>query len=543
MALIGLAVIVLLVENRRAAPPPATSGLLSFRELLKPSQGGRVILAGGILGALTATDALIFLTLQRKSALPPTLFPLLFVGVAVAYFVLALPLGRLADRIGRHRLFVSGHIAVIAIYLLLLSPWFPPAADHRRRGAARGVLCGDRRRTFCAGDDAIRPAAAFDGAVAGGDGGGTGSRCRRRSVRGALDLVACQWCPRRLRVRADAGDCRALRGCCASIDRGTPLPRRCRYDRAGTPWCLHCCRRRRLRSDGHLARSRGEGRGRDRPSAAGWGRIQATPSQAPVSALSIAGAGCGLQRRCLRGSGRNGRAPIGARPPVPRGPHGRRPRSLPGDPWRDRIRRAHLRQQLRRPRRVAACRRARAASRSRRTGRWQRRRCLSAAIPTPTPPSRRGHRLSTSQPVVSWSRISKPWRCAGMAALSTRLTSTSGALPSCAIPGRFYATLATAGRTYLVRGHADERTLEVVDRDVECPSISPNNQLLAYKHRIRTEASPVQLGNLAARPARPAVAGPSASVIRWMNRSSGSMTSASSTPARQRVSQPPPISG
>lgn len=127
MAVIGLAVIVLLVENRRAAPSARPQKRPPFVDLLKRRQGGRVIAAGGLLSALTATDALIFLLVQRKGGMPPTTFPLLFVGVAVAYFLLALPFGRLADRVGRHRLFVAGHVAVIGVYLLLLSPWFPPA--------------------------------------------------------------------------------------------------------------------------------------------------------------------------------------------------------------------------------------------------------------------------------------------------------------------------------------------------------------------------------------------------------------------------------
>jgi MFS family permease len=126
MAVIGLAIIVLLVENRRSATSSTAAVRPSFMDVIGPGQGGRVIAAGGLLGAMTATDALIYLLVQRKGALTPTLFPLLFVGTAVAYFLLALPFGRLADRMGRHRLFIAGHAAVIAIYLLLLSPWFPP---------------------------------------------------------------------------------------------------------------------------------------------------------------------------------------------------------------------------------------------------------------------------------------------------------------------------------------------------------------------------------------------------------------------------------
>ena len=45
----------------------------------------------------------------------------------------------------------------------------------------------------------------------------------------------------------------------------------------------------------------------------------------------------------------------------------------------------------------------------------------------------------------------------------------------------FYATLRTGGRTYLVRGDVDKRTLEVLHDNVECPSVSPDGTRVAYK--------------------------------------------------------------
>jgi hypothetical protein len=48
----------------------------------------------------------------------------------------------------------------------------------------------------------------------------------------------------------------------------------------------------------------------------------------------------------------------------------------------------------------------------------------------------------------------------------------------------FYAALRTAGKTYLVRGELALRRLTVIRENVECPSISPNNRLLAYKKRV-----------------------------------------------------------
>lgn len=47
----------------------------------------------------------------------------------------------------------------------------------------------------------------------------------------------------------------------------------------------------------------------------------------------------------------------------------------------------------------------------------------------------------------------------------------------------FYATLATKGRTYLVRGDLRTRTLSTLRTNVECPSLSPDGTRLAYKSR------------------------------------------------------------
>jgi hypothetical protein len=48
----------------------------------------------------------------------------------------------------------------------------------------------------------------------------------------------------------------------------------------------------------------------------------------------------------------------------------------------------------------------------------------------------------------------------------------------------FYASLRTAGKTYLVRGELALRKLTVVRDGVECPSLSPDNRLLGYKKRV-----------------------------------------------------------
>jgi hypothetical protein len=48
----------------------------------------------------------------------------------------------------------------------------------------------------------------------------------------------------------------------------------------------------------------------------------------------------------------------------------------------------------------------------------------------------------------------------------------------------FYATLATRGTNYLVRGDLDRREMHVVRAGIECPSLSPDNSRLVFKKRI-----------------------------------------------------------
>lgn len=49
---------------------------------------------------------------------------------------------------------------------------------------------------------------------------------------------------------------------------------------------------------------------------------------------------------------------------------------------------------------------------------------------------------------------------------------------------RFYATLATAGKTYLVVGSIVDRAVQVMHENVECPSLSPDQTRVAFKRRV-----------------------------------------------------------
>ena len=132
-ALVGLGILVLFVQPTRAAAPDAAARPAAPRSRLAPSLRGALgllripryralVLAGGALSLATASDAFIFLALQEELDLGTSLFPLLFVGSASVFMVLAAPIGRLADRVGRTRVLFGGYGLLLAVYAVLLGP-------------------------------------------------------------------------------------------------------------------------------------------------------------------------------------------------------------------------------------------------------------------------------------------------------------------------------------------------------------------------------------------------------------------------------------
>lgn len=128
-ALVGLAILGLFVADRGAAAPPAPrAGPRRLRAAFASARFRTLVAAGGLLGLATISDALLYLLLQRRGAVSATAFPLLFVGTAAVYLLLARRAGRLADRFGRARVFLAGHALALAIYGLLLTGAAGPAA-------------------------------------------------------------------------------------------------------------------------------------------------------------------------------------------------------------------------------------------------------------------------------------------------------------------------------------------------------------------------------------------------------------------------------
>jgi MFS family permease len=122
-AVLGVAVIGLLVEEQplHAMGDKRPRGR-DLRWLLRDAGIGRLALAAGLLSLVTVSDGFLYLALHDREGLPAAVFPLLFVGTAVVYMSLAVPLGRLADAVGRVQVLLGGQFLLAAAYLLALVP-------------------------------------------------------------------------------------------------------------------------------------------------------------------------------------------------------------------------------------------------------------------------------------------------------------------------------------------------------------------------------------------------------------------------------------
>lgn len=128
-AVIGVAALALLVPNLKTGSPAGTATerrpgpAFVFRWTLFREPGlGRLLVASGLLGLLTVGDGFIYLVLQDRDSFAVQWFPLLYVGTNVVFLILAIPLGRLADRWGKAKIFVAGHAALLLCYLLAAAP-------------------------------------------------------------------------------------------------------------------------------------------------------------------------------------------------------------------------------------------------------------------------------------------------------------------------------------------------------------------------------------------------------------------------------------
>ncbi|MFN0092303.1 MAG: MFS transporter [Acidimicrobiales bacterium] len=81
----------------------------------------RLSVAAALLAAATVSDAFLYLALEARAGIAARQLPLLFVGAALAYLALAVPVGRLADRFGRRRVLVAGYLCLLLAYAAALA--------------------------------------------------------------------------------------------------------------------------------------------------------------------------------------------------------------------------------------------------------------------------------------------------------------------------------------------------------------------------------------------------------------------------------------
>ena len=120
VAVLGVGVLWLFVRSARGLALDRETPLQTgpaIRSLLATRGFAGLTCAGTLLALATVSDGFLYLVLQQRTGLNPGLFPLLYVGTAGSFLLLALPAGMLADRFGRRTTFLAGHGVLLLAYL------------------------------------------------------------------------------------------------------------------------------------------------------------------------------------------------------------------------------------------------------------------------------------------------------------------------------------------------------------------------------------------------------------------------------------------
>ncbi|MFK0046447.1 MFS transporter [Streptomyces sp. NPDC090741] len=138
IAVLGVVVLMLFVPSGAGPGPdhvetvkpggakPAGANLREAAALLRLPRLRALALCAALLGLTTVSDAFLYLLLQDRTGIREQWFPLLPLGTAAVFLLLAVPAGALADRIGRRSVFLAGHALLLAGYgLLLWAPHWP----------------------------------------------------------------------------------------------------------------------------------------------------------------------------------------------------------------------------------------------------------------------------------------------------------------------------------------------------------------------------------------------------------------------------------
>jgi len=163
-AVLGLAALVLLVRDNHQ-PPLDRMRWRQMREsasdVFAEAPLRRVLVIATLLGGVTVRDAFVYLLLVQGTEASAHWIPLFYSGTAVVFLALAIPLGVMADRVGRTRVFLAGHVVLLAVYAVALGatnawPWnaigcvtllgvYYACTDGVLAGLAAGLLPAPRR--------------------------------------------------------------------------------------------------------------------------------------------------------------------------------------------------------------------------------------------------------------------------------------------------------------------------------------------------------------------------------------------------------------
>nr|WP_238157192.1 MFS transporter [Kribbella sp. VKM Ac-2571] len=143
LAACGVILLTAFVRDQSPSPTPPSRGL-PMLSLLRDANFRRCCVWAAALGLFTITDSFVYLAVQRRWDISTSLFPLLPWGTAGTFLLLAIPLGRLGDRIGRWKVFLGGHLALIVALLIVCGPvgawWLVLALHGAFYAATDGVL-------------------------------------------------------------------------------------------------------------------------------------------------------------------------------------------------------------------------------------------------------------------------------------------------------------------------------------------------------------------------------------------------------------------
>ncbi len=115
-AIVGLAILVLFVDGKRTQAARVAVPLRDLVAICGHPSFRWIAVGGGIASIAVMSDAFLYLALASRAGHAAGRIPLFYVVTACVFLALAIPAGRMADRYGRARTFIGGHLLAVAVY-------------------------------------------------------------------------------------------------------------------------------------------------------------------------------------------------------------------------------------------------------------------------------------------------------------------------------------------------------------------------------------------------------------------------------------------